>query len=230
MSYLPIWIRFLPHVLVPFLLTSYSVLAQDNGAKIANKVEFRVTRFDPNDRKSPVFHAGSEGKKVEIEVPLTYIAGPFEVSLRDGIFLDLTRGGAEKPEISIEISPAEHKNLLLVFFQQDDAFKVLKILTPSSRIKGGDRFIINVTQSDMAIKFGQSKPLTILPGKSGILSGLPGSAIVSLPVLISLKQQDKWEIVSTENWPCDSRFRKYLFAYMSPRSRQLVFHSVTERM
>ncbi len=230
MLYLPIWIRFSPCVLASLLLTSLSVLAQDNGAKKANKVEFRVTRFDTDDRKSPVFRAGSASSKIEIEVPLTFIEGPFEVPLRDGIFLDLTRGDTEKPDISIQISPAERKDLLLVFFQQDDTFRVLKVLSPTSRIKGGDRFIFNVTQSEMAIKLGQSEPLIIPPGKSGILAGPTGNSIVSLPVLISLKQQDKWELVSTENWPCDSRFRKYLFAYMSPRSRQLVFHSVTERM
>lgn len=226
----PIRIRFSPCVLLAAFLTAFPVLAQDNGTKKANKVEFRVTRFDPDDRKSPVFHAGSAGKQIEIEVPLTFIAGPFEAPLRDGNFLDLRQGAAEKPVISLEIAPAEREHLLLVFFQQDDALRVLKVLTPPTRIKGGDRFIINVTPSEMAIKLGNSEALTIPAGKSDVLAGPPGSEIVSLPVLISLKQQDKWELASTEQWPCDARFRKYLFAYMSPRSRQLVFHSVTERM
>jgi hypothetical protein len=67
-------------------------------------------------------------------------------------------------------------------------------------------------------------------GKSDVLSGPPGSEIVSLPVLISLKHEEQWKLASTEQWPIDPRFRKYLVAYMSPRSNQLVFHSVTERM
>ena len=230
MSSLFIRIRFSPCVLATALLATFPAPAQDNGAKGTEKVEFRVTRFDPDDRKSPVFQAGSAGNQIEIEVPLTFIAGPFEAPLRDGIFLDLRQGTAEKPVISLEIAPAEREHLLLVFFQQGDTFRVLKILTPPTRIKGGDRLIVNVSPSDMAIKLGDSKPLMIPPGKSGILAGPPGSAIVSLPVLISLKQQDKWELASTEQWPCDARFRKYLFSYMSPRSRQLVFHSVIERM
>ncbi len=230
MTSLPIRIRLSPCVLAAALLTSLSALAQDNSTKKADKVEFRVTRFDPDDRKSPVFLAGGAGKQIEIEVPLTFIAGPFEAPLRDGIFLDLRQGAAEKPVISLQIAPAEREHLLLVFFQQDEAFRVLKVLSPPTRIKGGDRFIINVTPSDMAIKLGDSEALMIPAGKSDILAGPPGSAIVSLPVLISLKQQEKWELASTEQWPCDERFRKYLFAYMSPRSRQLVFHSVTERM
>ena len=213
-----------------FLLAGLPARAQDEGAKKAGKVEFRVTRFDLEDRESPVYRAGSGDKQVEIEVPLTFIAGPFDATLRDGKMLDLWQGAAEKPAISLEITPAEREHLLLVFFQQEKTLRVLKVLCPPSRIKGGDRFIINATQSEMAIKLGNADPLIIPADKSDVLAAPPGSAIVSLPVLVSLKEEDKWKLASTEQWPCDPRFRKYLVAYMSPRSRQLVFHSVTERM
>jgi hypothetical protein len=212
------------------LFANLPVMAQGDSKKGAAKVEFRVTRFDPDDRKSPVFRAGGADRQVEIEVPLTFIAGPFEAPLRDGTTLDLWQGTAEKPVISLEIKPEEREHLLLVFFQQDETFRVLKVHSPPSRIKGGDRFIINATPNEMAIKLGKAEPLMIPASKSGVLAGPRGSGIVSLPVLISLKQQDEWELASTEQWPCDPRFRKYLVAYISPRSRHLVFHSVTERM
>jgi hypothetical protein len=225
------------HPLVPacvlaavFLSAAFPCHAQDTDTKKAAKIEFRVTRFDPEDRQSPVFRAGSGGKQLEIEVPLTFIAGPFEAPLRDGTTLDLWQGAAEKPVISLEITPAEREHLLLVFFQQDETFRVLKVHAPPGRIKGGDRFMINATPNEMAIKLGNSEPLMIPASKSGVLAGPPGSDIVSLPVLISLKQDDEWKLASTEQWPCDPRFRKFLVAYMSPRTRQLVFHSVTERM
>jgi len=204
-------------------------MAQGTTTKKAAEVEFRVTRFDPDDREPPVFRAGRE-RQIEIEIPLTYIAGPFEAPLRDGTTLDLWQGAAEKPAISLEINPTEREHLLLVFFQQGDSFRVLKVHTPPNRIKGGDRFIINATPNEMAVKLGNMEPLLIPASKSGVLSGPPGKEIVSLPALISLKQEEEWKLTSTENWPCDPRFRKYLFAYMSPRTRQLVFHSVTERM
>ena len=47
-------------------------------------------------------------------------------------------------------------------------------------------------------------------------------------MVVNLKQDGEWKLASTEDWPCDPRFRKYLVAYMSPRSRQLVFHSLSE--
>ena len=211
------------------LIADFPVMAQDADTKKAAKVEFRVTRFDIEDRESPVFRAGSGDRQVEIEVPLTFIAGPFEAPLRDGTTLDLWQGAAEKPVISLEIKPAEREHLLLVFFQQDESFRVLKVHCPPNRIKGGDRFIINATPNEMAIKLGKAEPLMIPASKSGVLAGPPGSEIVSLPVLISLKQEDEWKLASTEQWPCDPRFRKFLVAYMSPRTRQLVFHSVSER-
>jgi hypothetical protein len=148
---------------IPFRLLTVAILfaglpvhGQGTDTKKAAKVEFRVTRFDIEDRESPVFRAGSGDRQVEIEVPLTFIAGPFEAPLRDGTTLDLWQGAAEKPVISLEI--------------------------------------------------------------------------VRLPVFVSLEKEDKWKLASTEQWPCDPRFRKYLVAYMSPRTRQLVFHSVMERM
>ncbi len=212
-----------------FMAASLPVMAQATANGKAPNVEFRVTRFDLDDREPPIFRAGRD-RQIEIEVPLTYIAGPFEAPLRDGTTLDLWQGAAEKPAISLEIKPDEREHLLLVFFQQDESFRVLKVHSPPNRIKGGDRFIINATPSEMVVKLGNMEPLQIPASKSGVLAGPPGKEIVSLPVLISLKQEDGWKLASTENWPCDPRFRKYLIAYISPRGRQLVFHSVTERM
>ena len=222
---------------IPFCVLTTAVLclnlpapAQDSDTKKSAMVEFRVTRFDPSDRESPVFRAGSADKQVEIEVPLTFIEGPFKAPLRDGTTLDLWQGAAEKPVISLEITPAEREHLLLVFFQDDKTFRVLKVHAPPSRIKGGDRFMINATPDEMAIKLGNAEPLRIPASKTGVLAGPPGREIVSLPVLISLKQEDEWKLASTEQWPCDPRTRKFIVAYMSPRTRQLVFHSVTDRI
>ncbi|MCU0780537.1 MAG: hypothetical protein MUF04_05470 [Akkermansiaceae bacterium] len=204
--------------------------AQGGGADKAAKVEFRVTRFDPGDRESPKFRAGSGERSVEIEVPLNFIAGPFEAPLRDDTTLDLWQGSAEKPAVSLAIAPAERKHLLLVFFHEGETFRVLKVLTPPDRIKGGDRFIINVTPHEMAVKLGDGKPLMIPAGKSGLLAAPQESEIVSLPVLVSLKHGEEWKLASTESWPHDPRFRRFLVAYLSPISRQLVFHILPERM
>lgn len=213
-----------------FLLVVLPTAAQDSDTRKAAMVEFRVTRFDPSDRKSPVFRTGSEGKQMEIEVPLTFIEGPFKVPLRDGKTLDLWQGSTDKPVISLEITPAEREHLLLVFFQDEKTFRVLKVHAPPGRIKGGDRFMINATPNEMAIKLGNAEPLRVPASKTGVLAGPPGREIVSLPVLISLKQEDEWKLASTEQWPCDPRTRKFIVAYMSPRTRQLVFHSVTDRI
>lgn len=195
------------------------------------QVEFRVTRFDPSDQAIPVFKVGPASGDKEIEIPLTYIGGPHKATLRDGQFLDLWRGDSEQAEISLPIAENERKDLLLVFIPVEQSFKVIKINTPLSRIRGGDRFIINATNKSLAIKSDKAKPVVIAPGKSGLLSGPGGDEIVSIPILISLKEESgDWKLASTENWQIDPRFRRYLFAYMSPRNRQLTFHGVTERM
>lgn len=216
--------------LAAVFLTSFGPAAAQESEDKSPTVEFRVTRFDPGDGPPPEFRVGSEGNSVEFEVPLTHIAGPFEAPLRDERALDFWGEDSEKPELSVEITAAEREHLLLVFFPRDDGFSVLKVQTPPTRLKGGDRLIINTTSNELAIKLDDDEPLVIAPKTSGILSGPPGTEIVSLPVLISLKKEDGWELASTENWPCDPRFRKYLFAYISPRSRHLTFHGVSERL
>ena len=193
------------------------------------KVRFRITRFDPADRPQPLFRAGLD-RKVEFEVPLTSIGGPFEVALRDGTFLDLWRASLDKPEISLEIKPDERQDLLLVFFPKLDSFQVLKIRVPLTRIKGGDRFVINTTPSDVSIKLGDARPLVVKPGSSGILAGPGGAKNVNLPALIHRRNGEDWELAGSENWDCDPRFRKFLFIFISPRTRQLAFHGVAERL
>ena len=198
--------------------------------KSSATVEFRVTRFDPGDGKPPEFRAGQRADAESFEIPLTYIAGPFKATLRDDTFLDLWRGNAEKPEISLRIAPAERTHLLLAFVPEGGSFRVLKIQTPPDRIGGGDRLVINATTGELAFKLGGMKPLHVAPGKSAVLKGPPGEQIVSLPALISQRKEDGWELASTENWPCDPRFRKILFAYFSPMHQHLDFHAVSERI
>ena len=166
-----------------------------------------------------------------MKVPLTYIAGPFKTRLRKGGFLDFWRGSEEKPEISLRITEAEQKNLLLIFIPYKESFKIMKVSTPPNRIRGGDRLIVNTTKSRMAITLGKAEPLLIEPGKSKLLKGPRGKRAVSIPVLIHLKEKGKKaKLVSTENWLCHPLFRKFLFAYTSPRTHRLTFHGVRERL
>jgi len=211
------------------ILTVSDAAAQQARGERAASVKFRVTRFDPGQAPPPAFRAGTERRMVEFEVPLTHIAGPFEAGLRDGVFLDLWSDGAERPEHSIRIQPAELQHLLLVFLPQEDGFRIMKVQTPPDKIRGGDRMIINVTPNELAIKLGDMQPLMIPSAKSAILKPPGGNEIISLPVLISMKNEDQWTLASTEHWPIDPRFRRYLFAYMCPRNRHLMFHGVSER-
>ena len=219
----PWWLR----ASLAFLFLTPLALSQD---KSSATVEFRVTRFDPGDGKPPEFRAGQGTDAESFEIPLTYIAGPFKATLRDDTFLDLWRGNAETPEISLRIAPAERTHLLLVFMPRESSFRVLKINTPPDKVKGGDRLVINAAPDELAIKLGDMKPIRIPSGKSGLLSGPPGKEIVSLPVLIQRKVADKWQLASTEQWPCDPLFRKFLFAYIHPRTGHLAFHAVAERL
>lgn len=207
----------------------FSITAQE-ADQAASKVEFRVTRFDPGDQPPPEFKVGTGGGQVELTVPLTFIEGPHKASLRDERYLDFWRGKAEKPEISVSIGANERKDLLLIFIPVGESFKVMKVLTPVANLRGTDRYLLNVTENQIAVKIGDGKPVLVDSGKSGVLKGPGGVNVVSLPVLISQRQGEEWKLASTENWHFDPRSRAYLFAYMSQRTRHLTLHVITERL
>ncbi len=202
-----------------------TILAQEKNLE----VEFRVTRFDPADGEPPTFEVGSATKRVDVEIPLTSIAGPFKVRLRDGRFLDFWRGDGETPEIVLTITEAERKDLLLFFVPSGESFKVIKVRTPANAIGGGDRYLINACNSQIAIKAGKNESLYLDPGKGGVVRA-PSDGAATMPVLVSIKAAEKWKLATTETWYFDARFRKFLFAYPCPRTGQLCFHAVRERL
>lgn len=216
-----------------FLIALFAALPLPTTAqdKEVSRVEFRVTRFDPGDQPPPEFRAGTGAAQIELSIPLTYIGGPHTVSLRDGSYLDFFRGDDDiKPEISLQIADDERKDLLLFFFPVGETFKVMKVSTPLTRIRGSDRYLLNLTSNPLAVKIGGDKPVLIESGKSGLLQGPRGAETVSLPVLISSRQDDDWKLVSTENWHFDPRFRSYLFVFISPRTHHPAFHVISERL
>ncbi|MGA0898837.1 MAG: hypothetical protein ACO3SO_00365 [Luteolibacter sp.] len=199
------------------------------GEQKRAEVEFRAARFDPKDRPSPEYLVGPEGDQIEVEVPLTYIAGPHKARLREGGFLDFWQGG-EEPKLSVRIAPDELKDLLLFFIPSQQDYIVVKVKTGGGRIRGGDRYVANATNRALAFKLGDGQPLVVKPGEAGLLKGPGGQDPVSVPALVSMKKDEGWKLACTEQWLCDPRFRRYVFAYISPRTKQLVFHSLSERL
>lgn len=214
-------------VTIAVIATLSNVHAQ-SGGKDGGSISFKVTRFDPLDRPPPEFLVGKKGAGIEVKIPLTYIAGPFKATLREGGYLDFWQGGGDKPEISIRIGKKERKNLLLVFFSSKEGFSILKVNTAQGRFKGGDRYIVNATNSDIALKLGNMNQLLVKANKTGILHAPKTKN--TLPVQIKQREKEDWRLVSTENWYFDRRFRKFLFIYHSSKSSAILFHGVSERL
>ena len=200
-------------------------LSQADAAK-SPKVSFRVTRFDPGDGTSPKFRVGTEQK--ECEVPLTSIEGPFSATLRDGTYLDFWGAAADNPEISVAIAANERKDLLLIFFPDGKTFRLMKVVTSADRMQGGYQMIINTTPDEIGVKLGTAEPVIISSGKSGTLKTPTAAKNASIPVVVNVKKAGKWTLVSTEDWPHEPTVRKFLFAFVSPRTKHLMFHSVSE--
>lgn len=209
-------------------LAANNLFAQDS--KQGAKISFSVTRFDPMDRPAPEFIVKNGAKETPVKVPLTYIAGPFNATLRDEKYLDFFEPGAKVPVLSTVVPPELQKDLLLVFIPVKETFEILKIQTPRSAIQGGDHYVINATATDVAIKFGSAKPVLVHSKKGAVLHDPAAGKSPTLPVIIQQKDGDEWKLVTTENWPHDVRFRTFLFLYTSLRDHHMAFHGISERL
>lgn len=208
----------------------YSASVATSTAQDEAKVSFRVTRFDPMDRPSPKLTVGTIEERRTVEIPMTTIEGPITTSLRGGKYLDFFEGQSETPLLSVEVPTAMRKDLLLIFLPTKDTFKVLKVHAPRTRIRGGDRYIVNATKYNVGLQLGEMKPLLVKSSSAEILKGPGGSSLKMLPVVIKEQREDKWVTISEENWSCDPRFRSFLFIYRSPRTERLTFHGVADRL
>jgi hypothetical protein len=209
-------------------LFSNMLSAQDS--KQGTKIQFSVTRFDPMDRPAPEFVVKNGSSEHRVEVPMTYIAGPFSATLRDDQYLDFFEPGTKEPVLSTVVPPEWQKDLLLVFIPVKKSFDILKIHTPPTAIQGGDHYVINATTTDVAIKLGKIKPVRIHSKKAALLHDPAAGNALTLPVEIRQKDGDRWKLVTTENWPYDKRFRTFLFLYTSIRDRHMAFHGITQRV
>ena len=71
----------------------------------------------------------------------------------------------------------------------------------------------------------------IIPSKKAAILHDPAAGnALTLPVVIQQKDGDQWKLVTTENWPHDTRFRTFLFLYMSARDHHMAFHGITQRV
>lgn len=216
--------------LIPLILTAF--LVELNAApKADNVVTFRVTRFDPHDRKAPLYQLAN-GER--LEVPLHNVSPPIKTTLRNGKFLDLFQSGLKfnqgkpKPSLSITIPSSLRSDLLLIFVPSKDTYTVLKVKTPKATFNGGSRMLINATNQPLAVKYGKNKPVLIKSAKNMLLK--PRGKKPMIPVLISEKKNDRWKLVRSEKWPIDPRFRSYVFVYHKPGTNRIAVHAVPERL
>jgi hypothetical protein len=219
-------------LLLPVILGFATVLAAQSPRSQNTEIEFRITRFDPSDGPPPTFTVRHGDLRVDVDVPLFHIAGPMRATLRDGRHLDFFQGNAPSPSVSVEIPEAWRRDLLLIFMPMPDngGFRILPLHVPVSAIKGGDRFILNVSDKPLAIRYGGAPPLLIPSGRSGLISAPGDQGISSIPVVILEQTGDGWTTISTEDWPHDSRVREFLFFYRSPRTNHVTVHGVSERL
>ncbi len=115
--------------------------------------------------------------------------------------------------------------LLVIFARQNGGLHILPVSDESSKFGSGDRFVINATAEDIAVRIHQSKVM-LKPGKFSYfkLPPVPGNRI---EVEMHRHLGGEWQTFNSTYWPLSSGSRSIVLIYPdldsgSPRVRSLM--------
>jgi hypothetical protein len=110
----------------------------------------------------------------------------------------------------------ETRYLLLVLPRADGGCSILPIPDDVTRIGPGDRFLINATGEEIAIRFGQ-RNLSLKPGHSTHLTcPRPVPADHRIEVEMARRADSAWVPFNSTYWPVDPQARSFVLVFPEP--------------
>ena len=214
--------------LVCILLAGPVSLHSQQGAPAS--VKFMITCLDPIAGGVAEYEVGVPGDLTALKVPPNRFVGPFTVPLReDANLLDFYQTGNPKPAFSVTVTESERDNFFIFLIPSEGGYRAMKIHAPASRLKGGDRYLMNATGKPLAIKYGEKDRLLVRSGESEILKLTAANADGVVKVLMAQETDGKFELIRSLSWYCDPRFRRFVFIY-DKNGGKIGFYTVSERI
>lgn len=195
--------------------------------QLANALSVRTLAFDlPADKVSLSLRPEASEKAVEIEVRVNQFGEP--ATLAPGAYLATST--SFKPPTKFVLPEAGSTSfLLLVLPKSDGGCFILPVADDPGHFRKGDRFVVNATGEDLAIRIHTQKYL-LKPGRSAYYR-LPPPPLPDNRIEVEMLRQigDKWLAFNSTYWPPLPNSRSIVMIYPDPNTGRPRVRSLADR-
>jgi len=151
--------------------------------------------------------------KLQIEARMNQFSLP--VSLPPGRYLASSKAFKSTDSFTLP-DTAGGRFLLLILPKNDGGCAIFPIPDDITKIGPGDRFLLNVTKEEIAVRFGTQRSI-IKPGHSEYLRApRPAPADPRIEVEMARRVGSAWIPFNSTYWPLDPRARSFVLVHPDP--------------
>ncbi len=195
--------------------------------QMANALSVRTLAFDlPADKVNLSIRSEASEKAVELEVRVNQFGEP--ATLAPGAYV------AESTTFKLPAKFVLPENgsgsfLLLVLPKSDGGCFILPVADDPGHFRKGDRFVVNATAEDLAIRIHTRKYL-LKPGHSAYYR-LPPPPMPENRIEVEMRRQidGRWLAFNSTYWPLSPNLRSIVMIYPDPNTGRPRVRSLADR-
>jgi hypothetical protein len=213
---------------MPRFLSLLALLSASFMPPIASAASVRTLAFDlPGDKASLNVHIEAAPEKiVKLEVQANQFGTP--AALAPGSYV-VESSSFKLPSRFILPANSSSSYLLLILPKSDGGCLILPVADDSNHFKKGDRFVINATIEDLAIRIHTQKYL-LKPGRSAYYQ-LPPPPVPDNRIEVEMLRQvtGRWLAFNSTYWPLSPNSRSIVLIYPDPNTGRPRVRSLADR-
>ena len=195
--------------------------------QMANAVRVRTLAFDlPADTVSLSIRSEASEKVVEIEVRVNQFGE--SATLAPGAYVTVSTA-FKLPTKFVLPENSSGSYLLLVLPKSDGGCNILPVADDPAHFRKGDRFVVNATAEDLAIRIHTQKYL-LKPGRSAYYH-LPPPPVPGNRIEVEMLHQTdgRWLAFNSTYWPLSPNSRSIVMIYPDPNTGKPRVRSLADR-
>jgi hypothetical protein len=203
-------------ILISILASGFALPAVSRAASVrtlAFDLPATEVSFDLADAAATSNNKTGDKNKLRLDARMNRFSTP--VNLPPGRYLATSKDFKSADPFTLP-DTAGARYLLLILPKPDGGCAIFPIPDDVSKIGPGDRFLLNGTREEIAVRFGTQRA-TLKPGHSEYLRPpRPAPADQRIEVEMARRVGTAWIPFNSTYWPLDPRARSFVLLYPDP--------------